>query len=106
MAAAGAGQAKKAASTGGLVVSTRARFGFAAAPGRPMTPGSATSPRPCRRSSRAACSPRPGAGRATEQRLQQIAAESLAQTYFRINNTRAHGLGVEFTDVEHIEIEL
>jgi hypothetical protein len=26
--------------------------------------------------------------------------------YFRANNTRAHGLGVDFTDVEHIGIEL
>lgn len=26
--------------------------------------------------------------------------------YFRNNSTRAHGLGVEFTDVEHIQIEL
>ncbi|MET9986205.1 hypothetical protein [Streptomyces rochei] len=41
---------------------------------------------------------------ATEQHLQQIAAEGLAQMYFRANNTRA--LGVEFTDVEHIDIEL
>ncbi|MGW1895401.1 hypothetical protein ACWCP6_34950 [Streptomyces sp. NPDC002004] len=26
--------------------------------------------------------------------------------YFRANNTRAHGLGVEFTDMEQIDIEL
>ncbi|WP_434976535.1 hypothetical protein [Streptomyces puniciscabiei] len=43
---------------------------------------------------------------ATEQQLQQIAAEGLAQMYFRANNARAHGLGVEFTDIEQIEIEL
>ncbi len=43
---------------------------------------------------------------ATEQQLQQIAAEGLAQMYFRANDSRAHGPGVEFTDVEHIEIEL
>ncbi|MFE0872894.1 hypothetical protein [Streptomyces rochei] len=43
---------------------------------------------------------------ATEQQLQQIAAEGLAQMYFRANNTRALGRGVEFTDVEHIDIEL
>ncbi|MFH9418630.1 hypothetical protein [Streptomyces rochei] len=40
------------------------------------------------------------------QQLQQIATEGRAQMYFRANSTRVHGLGVEFTDVEHIEIEL
>ncbi|MFJ2819068.1 hypothetical protein [Streptomyces sp. NPDC087294] len=43
---------------------------------------------------------------ANEQQLQQIAADGLAQMYFRANNSRAHGLGVEFTDVEHIQIDL
>ncbi|MFD9813307.1 hypothetical protein [Streptomyces sp. NPDC059080] len=38
--------------------------------------------------------------------FQQVAAEGLAQMYFRANNTRAHGLGVEFTDIEHIQIDL
>ncbi|GAA3919355.1 hypothetical protein GCM10023084_81950 [Streptomyces lacrimifluminis] len=43
---------------------------------------------------------------AIEQQLQRIAAEGLAETYFRNNNTRAAGPGVKFTDVEHIQIEL
>jgi hypothetical protein len=43
---------------------------------------------------------------ANEQQLQQIAADGLAQMYFRANNSRAHGLGVEFTDVERLDIEL
>ncbi|MEU3830538.1 hypothetical protein AB0F36_35335 [Streptomyces sp. NPDC029080] len=43
---------------------------------------------------------------ATEQQLQQIAADGLARTYFRADNSRAHGLVVEFTDVKHIKIEL
>ncbi len=43
---------------------------------------------------------------ATERQLQQIAAEGLARMYFRANNSRAHGLGVEFTDIEQIQIEL
>ncbi|WP_442815967.1 telomere-protecting terminal protein Tpg [Streptomyces sp. NBC_01768] len=43
---------------------------------------------------------------ANERQLQQIAADGLAQMYFRANNSRAHGLGVEFTDVERIDIEL
>ncbi|MEV6841733.1 hypothetical protein AB0N17_46400 [Streptomyces sp. NPDC051133] len=43
---------------------------------------------------------------ATEQQFQQIATDGLARMYFRANNSPAHGLGVEFTDVEQIEIEL
>jgi hypothetical protein len=43
---------------------------------------------------------------AKERQLQRIAAGGLAEMYFRNNNTRAHGLGVEFTDVEHVEIGL
>ncbi|MFF8946011.1 hypothetical protein ACF1A5_27840 [Streptomyces sp. NPDC014864] len=43
---------------------------------------------------------------ATEQQLQQIAAEALAQMHFRANNTRAYGLLGKFTDTEQIEIEL
>ncbi|MFD4617360.1 hypothetical protein [Streptomyces bauhiniae] len=43
---------------------------------------------------------------ATEQQLQHIATDGLARMYFRANNSRAHGLGVEFTDVERLDIEL
>ncbi|MFB7300510.1 telomere-protecting terminal protein Tpg [Streptomyces rubiginosohelvolus] len=96
---------KKAASTGGLVVSTRARFGFEAA-------GSTTDDARIRDITQAL--PPQWADRlftareqgANEQQLQQIAADGLAQMYFRANNSRAHGLGVEFTDVERLDIEL
>ncbi|NEB03724.1 XRE family transcriptional regulator [Streptomyces sp. SID13726] len=96
---------KKATSTGGLVVSTRARFGFTAAPGttddaRIRDVSQALPPRWADRLFEAR-----DAG-ATEQQLQRIAADGLAEMYFRNNNTRAHGLGVEFTDVEHIRIDL
>ncbi|MEV5982586.1 XRE family transcriptional regulator [Streptomyces sp. NPDC052114] len=96
---------KKAASTDGLVVSTRARFGFTAAPG---TTDDArirdiTQALPPEFADRLFTAREQGAD---EGRLQQIAAEGLAQMYFRANDTRAHGLGVEFTDVEHIDIEL
>ncbi|WP_237532581.1 hypothetical protein [Streptomyces sp. SID8352] len=49
---------------------------------------------------------RSGPSQHTEDQLRQIAAEGLAQMYFRANNTRAHGLDVEFTDVERLDIEL
>ncbi|MEV8065238.1 XRE family transcriptional regulator [Streptomyces sp. NPDC085995] len=96
---------KKAASTDGLVVSTRARFGFTAAPG---TTDDAwirdiTQALPPEYADQLFTAREQGA---TEQQLQQIAADGLARMYFRANNSRAHGLGVEFADIEHIEIEL
>ncbi|MEU6669283.1 XRE family transcriptional regulator [Streptomyces sp. NPDC046727] len=96
---------QKAASTDGLVVSTRARFGFTAAPG---TTDDArirdiTQALPPDFADRLFTAREQGA---TEQQLQHIAAEGLAQMYFRANDTRAHGLGVEFTDVEQIDIAL
>lgn len=91
---------KKAATTDGLVVSTHARFGFEAAGGttddariRDIT--QALPPQWADRLFQAR-----DAG-ANEQQLQRIAAEGLAEIYFR-----AAGLGVEFTDVEHVQIEL
>ncbi|TRO56135.1 telomere-protecting terminal protein Tpg [Streptomyces sp. IB201691-2A2] len=96
---------KKAASSEGLAVSTRARFGFTAEPG---TTDDAwirdiTQALPPVFADRLFTAREQGA---TDHQLQQIAADGLAQMYFRDNNWRAHGLGVEFTDVEHIEIEL
>lgn len=96
---------KRAASTDGLVVSTRARFGFTAAAGttddarirditQALPPAFADQLFTAREQ------------RATEQQLQQIAANGLAKMYFRANDSRAHGLGVEFTDVERLDIEL
>ncbi|MFJ3513185.1 telomere-protecting terminal protein Tpg [Streptomyces luteogriseus] len=96
---------KKAATTGGLVVSTRARFGFESAAG---TTDDArirdiTQALPPQWADRLFTAREQGAN---EQQLQQIAADGLAQMYFRANNSRAHGLSVEFTDVEQLEIEL
>ncbi|MFF9705708.1 telomere-protecting terminal protein Tpg [Streptomyces griseofuscus] len=89
----------------GLVVSTRARVGFTAAPGTtddarirdiiqalpPEFAGQLFTAR---------------AQGATEHQLQQIAADGLARMYFRADNTRARGPGVEVTDIEQIEIQL
>ncbi|MER7050301.1 telomere-protecting terminal protein Tpg [Streptomyces jumonjinensis] len=96
---------KKAASTDGLVVSTRARFGFTSAEG---TTDDArirdiTQALPPEFADRLFTAREQGAN---EKQLQQIAADGLAQMYFRDNNSRAQGLGVEFTDVEHIRIDL
>ncbi|MFG2097304.1 telomere-protecting terminal protein Tpg [Streptomyces sp. NPDC048612] len=96
---------KKAASTDGFVVSTRARFGFTAAPGTTddARVRDITQALPPAYADRLFTAREQGAN---EQQLQRIAAEGLAQMYFRANNTRADGLGVEFTDVERIDIEL
>ncbi|MFJ9598045.1 telomere-protecting terminal protein Tpg [Streptomyces virginiae] len=96
---------KKAASTDGLVVSTRARFGFTAASGttddarirditQALPPAFADQLFTAR------------AQGANESQLRQIAADGLAKMYFRANDSRAHGLDVEFTDVERLVIEL
>ncbi|KOT49913.1 MULTISPECIES: telomere-protecting terminal protein Tpg [Streptomyces] len=96
---------KKAAATDGLVVSTRARFGFTAAPGTTddARTRDITQALPPRWADRLFTAREQGA---SEQQMQRIAAEGLAEMYFRANNTRANGLGVEFTDVERIDIEL
>ncbi|WP_431983148.1 telomere-protecting terminal protein Tpg [Streptomyces qinglanensis] len=96
---------QKAATTTGLVVSTRARFGFEAAGGttddarirditQALPPEYADQLFTAREQGK------------TEDQLRQIAAEGLARMYFRANNTRAHGLDVEFTDVERLDIDL
>lgn len=96
---------KKAASTDGIVVYTRARFGFTAAPGssddarvRHIT--QALSPHWAQRLFDARDTG------ATERQLLDIAAQGLGEHYFRDNGRRAQDLTVEFTDVEEIEIDL
>ncbi|MEV2202405.1 XRE family transcriptional regulator [Streptomyces fradiae] len=96
---------QKAATTGGIVVSTRARFGFEAAAG---TTDDArirdiTQALPPEYADQLFTAREQGAD---EDQLRQIAADGLARMYFRANNTRAHGLDVEFTDVERLDIDL
>ncbi|GGY79111.1 hypothetical protein GCM10010363_70080 [Streptomyces omiyaensis] len=96
---------QKAATTTGIVVSTRARFGFEAAGG---TTDDArirdiTQALPPEYADQLFTAREQGAG---EDQLRQIAADGLARMYFRANNSRAHGLDVEFTDVERLDIDL
>ncbi|MFZ4184529.1 telomere-protecting terminal protein Tpg [Streptomyces pseudogriseolus] len=90
---------RQAATTTGLVIDTRARFGFTAAPGttddariRHLT--LALPPQYAARFFDAQ-----DAG-ASEQQLRALAGEALGEVYFRDGGRRAHGLEVEFTDVE------
>ncbi|MFI8917155.1 telomere-protecting terminal protein Tpg [Streptomyces sp. NPDC053513] len=96
---------QRAATTTGLVVSTRARFGFEAEAGSTDDARirDITQALPPEYADQLFNAREQGAG---EDQLRQIAAEGLARMYFRANNTRAHGLDVEFTDVERLDIEL
>jgi hypothetical protein len=96
---------KKAASTDGLVISTRARFGFTAESGTTDDPRirDITQALPPEFADQLFSAREQGEN---EDQLRQIAADGLARMYFRANNSRAHGLGVEFTDVERLQIDL
>ncbi|MET8755215.1 XRE family transcriptional regulator [Streptomyces sp. NPDC004667] len=96
---------KTAATTGGIVVDTRARFGYTAAPGttddgrmRHLTVAL-----PPEFASRLFDAQDAGA---SEQQLRDIAAEGLQEIYFKDRGRRAGGLLVEFTDIDHIEFDL
>ncbi|MER6434602.1 helix-turn-helix domain-containing protein [Streptomyces sp900105245] len=96
---------RQAATSTGLMIDTRARFGFTAAPGttddarlRHLT--LALPPHLAARLFDAQ------AAGATEQQLQAITAEALGEVYFRDGGRRAHGLEVELTDVERLDFDL
>ncbi|MCY0954148.1 telomere-protecting terminal protein Tpg [Streptomyces sp. H27-S2] len=99
-------KAKKTAATStGLVIDTRARFGYTAAPG---TTDDArlrhlTVALPPQYAGRLFAAQEAGA---TEQQLRDIAAEALQDVYFRDGGRRAGGLLVEFTDVEQVAFDL
>ncbi|WP_331739826.1 XRE family transcriptional regulator (plasmid) [Streptomyces goshikiensis] len=96
---------KAAATTGGLVIETRARFGYTAAAGttddgrmRHLIQGL-----PPAYAARLFEAQEQGA---TEQQLLDIVAEGFQEIYFKDRGRRASGLLVEFTDVDHIDVQL
>lgn len=97
---------QKAATTGGIVIDTRARIGYTAPIGttdedrlRHLTVAL-----PPRYAARLFNAQEQGAG---DQQLQQIAAEALKEVYFQDNGRRAGQLEeVRFTDIEHVEFDL
>ncbi|WP_406729530.1 XRE family transcriptional regulator [Streptomyces sp. GD-15H] len=96
---------RRAATRTGLVIDTRARFGFTAAPG---TTDDArirhlTLALPPHHAARLFDAQDAGAN---EQQLRDLAAETLGEVYFRDGGRRATGLAVQFTDVEHLQFEL
>jgi hypothetical protein len=94
-----------AATTDGIVIDTRARFGYTAAPG---TTDDArlrhlTVALPPHYAARLFEAREQGA---EERQLREIAAEGLQETYFKDGGRRAAGLQVEYTDLEHVEFGL
>lgn len=97
---------QKAATTGGIVIDTRARIGYTAPIGttdehrlRHLTVAL-----PPRYAARLFDAQQAGA---TDQQLQQIAAEALKEVYFQDSGRRAGSLEeVRFADIEHLEFDL
>ncbi|AXG82233.1 telomere-protecting terminal protein Tpg [Streptomyces paludis] len=97
---------RDAATTGGIVIDTRARLGYTA----PI--GSTDEDRvrhltlalPPRHAARLFAAQEQGAD---DERLREITAEALKETYFQDGGRRAGSLEeVRFTDIEHLEFDL
>ncbi|MFE6744158.1 telomere-protecting terminal protein Tpg [Streptomyces sp. NPDC057686] len=96
-------RAERQAAARGVVIETRARFGFTSAAGssddgrlrritQHITPEN---------SSAAFAAYRAGA---TEEELQAIVGGALGESYFRDGGQRADGLDVEITDIDYIDV--
>lgn len=101
-----AGAKARVATTGGIVIDTRVRMGYTA-------PIGSTDQDRIRRLTvvlppvYAACLFDVREAGATDQQLQEIAAEALKEVCFQDDGRRAGSLKeVRFTDVEHLEFEL
>ncbi|MFF8289673.1 telomere-protecting terminal protein Tpg [Streptomyces sp. NPDC016309] len=96
---------RRAATTDGIVIDTRARFGYTAAPGSTDDARlrHLTQPLPPRYAARLFEATERGA---SERELRDIAAEGLQEVYFTDHGRRAPGLLVEFTDIDHVDFEL
>ncbi|CAL9329510.1 telomere-protecting terminal protein Tpg [Streptomyces sp. enrichment culture] len=97
---------QRAATTGGIVIDTRARLGYTAPIG--STDESRirhlTVALPPQHAARLLDAQQAGAG---DQQLKQIAADALREVYFQDGGRRAGSLEeVRFTDIEHLEFEL
>ncbi|WP_406415452.1 XRE family transcriptional regulator [Streptomyces sp. NBC_00873] len=95
---------KNAATSTGIVVETRARFGFTAAPGT-TDDGRIrliTQHLPPQYAARLFDAQTAGA---SEQQLRAVIAEGLQEQYFKDRGRRADGLLVEFTDIDYVELE-
>ncbi|MEV4975001.1 telomere-protecting terminal protein Tpg [Streptomyces scopuliridis] len=97
---------QKAATTGGIVIDTRARIGYTAPIGTTDEDRlrHLTIALPPRHAARLFDAQEQGAN---DQQLQRIAAEALKEVYFQDNGRRAGQLEeVRFTGIEHLEFDL
>ncbi|WP_330334823.1 XRE family transcriptional regulator [Streptomyces sp. NBC_00536] len=94
---------EQAAKRTGLVIETRARFGFTAAPGTTDDGRMRriTQHVPPEYASRLLAAQESGAAEAA---LQRIAAEALQEAYFKDSGRRAGDLVVEFTDIDYLDV--
>ncbi|MDJ0345864.1 XRE family transcriptional regulator [Streptomyces sp. H10-C2] len=95
---------KKAATTAGITVETRARFGFTAAPGT-TDDGRIrliTQHLPPEYAARLFAAQDSGA---PHDQMKDIVAEGLQEIYFKDKGRRADGLLVEFNAIEYVEID-
>ncbi len=95
---------RRAATATGIVIETRARFGFTAAPGSTddARVRLITQRLPPEYADRLFTAHTAGA---PESDLRAIAAEGLRDVYFQDRGRRATGLSVEFTDIDFVELE-
>lgn len=98
---------KQAGTTGGLVVTTKAYFGFESAAGSTddwrrnrALPTQVLTPALAERVLAAWESGE------TESELKKTLGNALGEVYFRAGGTRAHDLKVKFTDIDELDIEL
>lgn len=89
---------------GGIVVESRARFGFTAAPGTSDDGRMRriTQHLPPAYAARLFDAQAVGA---TDTQLQAVVAEGLQEVYFKADNQQTVGLVVEFTDIDYIDFD-
>ncbi|MEU0836223.1 XRE family transcriptional regulator [Streptomyces sp. NPDC005969] len=95
---------RQAATSTGIVIETRARFGFTAAPGT-SDDGRIrriTQHLPPEYAARLFDAQ---AASAADSQLQAVVAEGLQEQYFKDGGRRAQGLLVEFTDIDYVELD-
>ncbi|MFP8907396.1 telomere-protecting terminal protein Tpg [Streptomyces atacamensis] len=96
---------RRAATTGGIVVESRARFGFTAAPGTSDDGRMRRITQHLPPVYAARLFDAQAAG-ATDIQLQAVVAEGLREVYFKADGHRAPGLMVEFTDIDYIDFDI
>ncbi|MEU9397738.1 MULTISPECIES: telomere-protecting terminal protein Tpg [unclassified Streptomyces] len=96
---------KRAATTAGITIETRARFGYTAPIGTTDDPRMRrlTVHLPPEYAARLFTAQQQGAG---DQQLSRIVAEGLQEIYFKDNGSRAAGLEVELADIDFFDASL